>query len=360
MIPVNKPYFPDLGKYQRYIEGIYDRAWLTNNGPMVEELKGRLEDYLGVKNLLPVANGTLALQLAYKALDITGNAVTTPFTFVATASSLKWEGISPRFADINPHTLNLCPEKTEALINTETSAIVPVHVYGNPCAVDNFEKLAQKHNLKIVYDAAHAFGIKRNGNSILNYGDAATLSFHATKVFHTVEGGAIVFKDNAAYERAVKMINFGIDTSDGSIVDYGINAKMSEVHAAMGLAMLDNMDEIIDRRCELHARYLKRLEGIVQIPEWDEESSQNGAYMPVIFDNEETCTLVFEKLKENHIFARKYFSPSLNEVVALSQECFITPVSKKISKKILCLPLYHDLSNDEVDVVTNSLIKVLL
>lgn len=360
MIPVNKPYFPDLGKYQRYIEGIYDRAWLTNNGPMVEELKGRLEDYLGVKNLLPVANGTLALQLAYKALDITGNAVTTPFTFVATASSLKWEGISPRFADINPHTLNLCPEKTEALINTETSAIVPVHVYGNPCAVDIFEKLAQKHNLKIVYDAAHAFGIKRNGNSILNYGDAATLSFHATKVFHTVEGGAIVFKDNTAYERAVKMINFGIDTSDGSIVDYGINAKMSEVHAAMGLAMLDNMDEIIERRCELHALYLKRLEGIVPIPEWDAESSQNGAYMPVIFDNEEACTLVFEKLKENHIFARKYFSPSLNEITALCQERFIAPVSESISKKVLCLPLYHDLSNDEVDVVTNSLIKVLL
>ena len=357
MIPVNKPYFPDLGKYQRYIEGIYDRAWLTNNGPMVEELKGRLEDYLGVKNLLPVANGTLALQLAYKALDITGNAVTTPFTFVATASSLKWEGISPRFADINPHTLNLCPEKTEALINTETSAIVPVHVYGNPCAVDNFEKLAQKHNLKIVYDAAHAFGIKRNGNSILNYGDAATLSFHATKVFHTVEGGAIVFKDNAAYERAVKMINFGIDTSDGSIVDYGINAKMSEVHAAMGLAMLDNMDEIIDRRCELHARYLKRLEGIVQIPEWDEESSQNGAYMPVIFDSGKTCTKVFEKIKEQGVFARRYFSPSLNLIKSISKEKGRTPVSEKMVEKVLCLPMYYDLRETELDIICHSVAR---
>ena len=357
MIPVNKPYFPDLGKYQRYIEGIYDRAWLTNNGPMVEELKGRLEDYLGVKNLLPVANGTLALQLAYKALDITGNAVTTPFTFVATASSLKWEGISPRFADINPHTLNLCPEKTEALINTETSAIVPVHVYGNPCAVDIFEKLAQKHNLKIVYDAAHAFGIKRNGNSILNYGDAATLSFHATKVFHTVEGGAIVFKDNAAYERAVKMINFGIDTSDGSIVDYGINAKMSEVHAAMGLAMLDNMDDIIDRRCELHARYLKRLEGIVQVPEWDAESSQNGAYMPVIFDNEETCTLVFEKIKEQGVFARRYFSPSLNLIESISKEKSRTLVSEKMVEKVLCLPMYYDLKETELDIICRSVAR---
>lgn len=357
MIPVNKPYFPDLSKYQRYIKGIYDRAWLTNNGPMVEELKGRLEDYLGVKNLLPVANGTLALQLAYKALDITGNAVTTPFTFVATASSLKWEGISPRFADINPHTLNLCPEKTEALINTETSAIVPVHVYGNPCAIDNFEKLAQKHNLKIVYDAAHAFGIKRNGISILNYGDAATLSFHATKVFHTVEGGAIVFKDKAAYERAVKMINFGIDTSDGSIVDYGINAKMSEVHAAMGLAMLDNMDEILERRCELHTLYLKKLEGVVQIPEWDEESSQNGAYMPVIFDSGKTCTKVLENLKEHGVFARRYFSPSLNLIESISKENDRAPVSEKMVEKVLCLPMYYDLKEKELDIICHSVAR---
>ena len=356
MIPVNKPYFPDLGKYKRYIEGIYDRAWLTNNGPMVVELKKRLEEYLGVENLLPVANGTLALQVAYKALDITGNAVTTPFTFVATANSLKWEGITPRFADIDPRGLNLCPEKTAALINNETSAIVPVHVYGNPCAVDAFDALARQHNLKVIYDAAHAFGIQRNGKSILNYGDASTLSFHATKVFHTVEGGAIIFKDKDAYERAVKMINFGIDTSDSSIVDYGINAKMSEVHAAMGLAMLDNMDEILERRCELHSLYLQKLNGFVQFPEWDAEANQNGAYMPVLFESEEKCTKVFNRLKDKGVYARKYFSPSLSNVAVLNDKTSYTPISDETAGNVLCLPQYYDLKRKEIEIICNIII----
>ena len=360
MIPVNKPYLPDLGKYKDYIVGIYERAWLTNNGPLVRELKARLEDYLGVKNLMPVANGTLALQLAYKALDITGNALTTPFTFVATASSIKWEGITPKFADIDPSSLNLCPDKVAKTIDDKTTAIVPVHVYGNPCDVSGFAALAQEYNLKLIYDAAHAFGINYRGKSILEYGDASTLSFHATKVFHTVEGGAVIFKDADVYERAFKMINFGIDISDGSIVECGFNAKMSEMHAAMGLAILDNMVAILQRRCDLYGQYLQCLKDTtVSIPLWRSNSNQNGAYMPVVFDTRESCDRVFNALQEEGIMARRYFTPSLSQVEALSDDNSSTPVSDDMVTRVLCLPLYYDLSNSEVSTICKSILKLL-
>ena len=359
MIPVNKPYLPDLGKYQRYIEGIYDRAWLTNNGPMVQELKARLEDYLGVKHLLPVANGTLALQLAYKALDVSGSAITTPFTFVATASSLKWEGITPQFADIDPHSLNLCPDQTAGQIDSHTSAIVPVHVYGNACDVKGFEALVKDHRLKLIYDAAHAFGVNYQGQSILNYGDASTLSFHATKVFHTVEGGAVIFKDADAYERAFKMINFGIDTSNGKVVDCGTNAKMSEVHAAMGLTVLDKIDEVIDRRCQLHRQYQENLKNVVDLPGWRSGANQNGAYMPVIFKSALECTAVFMALRDQGITARRYFSPSLAQVEAFGDNRHSTPIADDFANRALCLPLYYDLTSGEVEQVCNALKKAL-
>ena len=259
MIPVTRPHLPEKSRYLGYISRCYENGQLTNNGPLVQELKARLEDYLGVQNLLLVANGTLALQIAYKTLGVSGKAVTTPFTFVATSSSLKWEGIEPVFADINGETLNLCPEKTKGVLDPDVTAMVPVHVYGNPCDVDAFDQIAEDHDLKVIYDAAHAFGVRLNGRSILQWGDAATLSFHATKVFHTVEGGAIVFKKREDYERACRLINFGYE--EGEIVDEGINAKMSEFHAAMGLSMLDEIETVLQKRGEVHCRYYEALRG---------------------------------------------------------------------------------------------------
>lgn len=358
MIPVNKPYLPAFGKYTKYLERVYDKAWLTNNGPLVQELKIRLEEYLGVKNLLPVANGTLAMQLAYKVFNLKGNAVTTPFTFIATSSSLAWEGITPKFADIDPQTYNLCPVKAAQAIDEQTSAIVPVHVYGNPCDVEAFEQLGQRHNVKVIYDAAHAFGVKVNGNSVLNYGDASTLSFHATKVFHSVEGGAVIFKNSDDYERALLMTNFGIDTKTMNIVDGGINTKMSEVHAAMGLAVLDDIDIIMSRRVELFQLYIDTLQGLVELPQWHTGASLNGAYLPVSFNNSAVSERVLHHLKLKNIIARRYFSPSLNSLAEFSGA---TPcgVSEDLASRTLCLPLYFSLSQEDILAVAKGVREAL-
>ncbi|HBN28622.1 MAG TPA: aminotransferase DegT, partial [Clostridiaceae bacterium] len=238
MINVTKTYLPDRTKLDKYIDKIYSTAWVTNNGQLVKELTTRLEEYLGVQNLLLVTNGTLALQIAYKALGVNGQAITTPFSFVATTSSLVWEGIEPIFVDIDPETFCIDPSKIEEAITSETTAIVPVHVFGNACDVEKIENIAQKYGLKTIYDGAHSFGVKYNGESLLSYGDATILSFHATKLFHTIEGGAIIFKNKEDYERAKLMINFGIDGTD-SVIELGINAKMNEFQAAMGLCVLD-------------------------------------------------------------------------------------------------------------------------
>lgn len=358
MIPVNKPYLPTLDKYTKYIERMYNNAWLTNNGPLVQELKIRLEEYLGVKNLLLVANGTLAMQLAYKIYNLKGNAVTTPFTFIATSSSLAWEGIVPKFSDINALSYNLCPVQAEQAIDSQTTAIVPVHVYGNPCDVEAFDVLAKKYNVKVIYDAAHAFGIKVNGNSVLNYGDASTLSFHATKVFHSVEGGAVIFKNSDDYERAVLMTNFGIDTKAMKIADSGINTKMSEAHAAMGLAVLDDIDHILSHRKALFEQYCSQLKSFITLPTWHLNSSINGAYMPVTFSDKEQCTAVLNSLAEQGIIARRYFSPSINTVerykLMSDNSC---PISESYAERTLCLPLYFDMNENDVNKVISGLKK---
>ena len=358
MIPVNKPYLPAFDKYTKYLERVYDKAWLTNNGPLVQELKIRLEEYLGVKNLLPVANGTLAMQLAYKVFNLTGNAVTTPFTFIATSSSLAWEGVQPKFADIDANSYNLCPEKTRLAIDSDTSAIVPVHVYGNPCDVDAFTELGNKHNVKVIYDAAHAFGIKVNGKSILSYGDASTLSFHATKVFHSVEGGAVIFKNSEDYERAQLMTNFGIDTRTMDIVDGGINTKMSEVHAAMGLAVLDDIDLIMEKRVALFELYKQSLAEVAQFPQWHSNGTTNGAYMPITFESALVSERVLSHLKQKNIHARRYFSPSLNTLNEFGQRgnCL---VSESLASRTLCLPLYASLLLGEVNTVVNGIKEAL-
>ena len=337
MIPVTKPHLPEIGRYIRYIERCYENNQLTNNGPLAQELKARLEEYLGVQNLLLVANGTLALQIAYKALGVSGKAITTPFTFVATSSSLRWEGIEPVYADIDAQSLDLCPEKVLEAIDPEVTALVPVHVYGNPCDVEAFDEIAKEHDLKVIYDAAHAFGVRLNGRSILQWGDAATLSFHATKVFHTVEGGAIVFKKREDYERACRLINFGYE--EGEVVDEGINAKMSEFHAAMGLSMLDEIETVLAKREEVHRRYYEALESLYEMPVWKEGATRNYAYFPVLFPSEDALLKTQERLNEAGIFPRRYFYPSL-DTRGYDLSDGENPISRDRASRVLCLPMY--------------------
>ncbi len=354
MIPVTRPHLPVMSRYLGYIERCYENCQLTNNGPLVQELKARLEDYLGVKNLLLVANGTLALQIAYRALGVTEKAVTTPFTFVATSSSLKWEGIEPVFADIDGDTLNLSPEKTEEVLDPDVTALVPVHVYGNPCDVEAFDRIAREHDLKVIYDAAHAFGVGLNGGSVLQRGDAATLSFHATKVFHTVEGGAIVFKKREDYERACRLINFGHE--EGKIVDVGINAKMSEFHAAMGLSMLDEIETVLLRRGEVYYRYYEALKDHLDMPLWKEGATRNYAYFPVLFPSEGALLKTQQRLNEAGIFPRRYFYPSL-DTLEYGRAGEKSPVSWHRAGGVLCLPMYPALPLGAQDRIISIMIS---
>jgi dTDP-4-amino-4,6-dideoxygalactose transaminase len=356
MIPVTKPYLPNRDKLNHYIDGIYERNWLTNNGPLVQELTRRLEEYLGVENLLLVSNGTLALQIAYHTLGINlpvngkpAEAITTPFTFIATASSLKWDGIEPVFADIDPESWCLDPNNIEAAITPNTRAIVPVHVFGNACDVEAINGIAQKHSLKVIYDGCHAFGVKYKGESLLKHGDAATLSFHATKLFHTGEGGAIVFKRKDDLERAKKMINFGI-TSPETIEELGINTKMNELQAAMGLCVLDEMEENLKARAEIWQRYEATLGKTLQLQVKHQGLGYNYAYFPVVFDSEEQAVRVAAMLKENGVLARRYFYPSLESVKCLDAQAD-QPVSKDIASRILCLPIFDRLAQSDQRII---------
>ncbi|MBQ0746659.1 MAG: DegT/DnrJ/EryC1/StrS family aminotransferase [Marinobacter sp.] len=364
MIPVTKPYLPNREKLDRYIDGIYERNWLTNNGPLVHELTSRLKEYLGVENLLLVSNGTQALQVAYRALGVSDaepgarpEAITTPFTFIATASSLKWDGVQPVFADIDQDTWCLNPASIEAAINPNTRAIVPVHVFGNACDVESISSIAQIHGLKVVYDASHAFGVNYKGESLLKHGDAATLSFHATKLFHTGEGGAIVFKRQEDLERAKSMVNFGITAPD-VVGELGINAKMNELQAAMGLCVLDEMAKNRRGRAEVWQRYEHALANSVQLQKRPKSLKYNHAYFPVLFKSEALAFGVMEKLKENGVLARRYFYPSLESVVCLGGQSE-QPVSRDIASRILCLPIYSDLSENTTDSISRIVTRVV-
>jgi dTDP-4-amino-4,6-dideoxygalactose transaminase len=361
MIPVTKPYLPSREKLDSYIDGIYERNWLTNNGPLVQELTSRLEEYLEVENLLLVSNGTLALQIAYRALGVSDvnrdnkpEAITTPFTFIATASSLKWEGVRPVFADIDPDTWCLDPANIEAAITPNTRAIVPVHVFGNACDVDAIGAIADKNNLKVIYDAAHAFGVKYKEESLLKYGDAATLSFHATKLFHSVEGGAIVFKRKEDLERAKKIINFGM-ASPEAIEELGINAKMNELQAAMGLCVLDEMDDNLIGREKTWLLYEKKLGKNIQLQLKDKTLGYNYSYFPVLFESEARVLVVEATLQENGVQARRYFHPSLDSLVCLEGQDY-QPVSNDIASRILCLPLYSSISPENISKIVNLLL----
>lgn len=364
MIPVTRPHLPARERVKRYIDGIYERQWLTNNGELVQELTRRLEDYLGVENLLLVANGTVALQVAYRALGLSRptegerrEAITTPFTFVATASSLKWEGVDPVFSDIDPATWCVAPSEIEQHITDRTRAIVPVHVFGNPCDVEAIQRIAEKHRLKVIYDAAHAFGVRYKGESILKWGDAATLSFHATKVFHTAEGGAIIFKRREDLELARRLINFAI-TGPESIEGLGINAKMSELHAAMGLCVLDDIDDVIAQRHEVWKQYGHALAGSVRFQKRHPDATNNFGYAPVLLESEQQVTGLLNRLTEVNVKARRYFYPSLHTVSEYRTAQPMT-TSRYIAERILCLPIYGGLPSNDMRTIVHTLISQL-
>lgn len=351
MPPFTQPSMPDRRKLDKYLDSIYQSKWLTNNGPLVRELTVRLEEYLGVENLLLTSSGTMGLQIAYRALGISGasddgqaEVVTTPFTFVATESSLRWEGLRPKFADIRPDTFNLCPEKSAELLSAKTCAILPVHVYGNPCDVDAFDEISANSGLNLVYDAAHAFGVQMKGESVLNRGDASVVSFHATKAFHTVEGGGVVFKDPDALYRARAIRNFGFDPVRGEIGSVGINGKMSEVNAAFGLAMLDDYDILLERRLQLYSIYMESLPVSLVQPLWSESATQNATYMPVVFESAGDRDRCEAALNEADIPTRRYFSPCLGSADDLAR----LTVAQSVADRVLCLPLYASMPDDLV------------
>lgn len=349
MINVTKTYLPSFDKYNGYLKKIFDRGIVTNNGEVLKELQKRLREYLGVKNILLVQNGTLALQIAYRVLGLKGDVITTPFTFVATVSSQIWEGLNPVFTDIDRETLNIDDKKIVDKINSSTSAIVPVHVFGNGCNVDEIDKISKKFNLKVVYDAAHAFGVKYKGKSILNYGDISVLSFHATKIFHTIEGGALIINDDELYNKASLMINFGIDGLT-SISQLGINAKMNELEAAMGLCVLDDIDRIFDNRRKVYECYMDKLKGNVLFPKHNEESSLNYSYFPVIFESEEIVKKVLKALAKESINPRRYFYPCLSTLPYISKN-YDSFIAEDISRRVLCLPFYDSLNIKDINKI---------
>lgn len=358
MIVLNKPLTPNLVKLTSYLAQVNESGWYTNFGPLHEQLTKRLENYLGVQNLLLVSNGTLAIQVACKALNI-NSAITTPFSFVATTSSLLWQGIDTAFCDIDAQSYNLCPVVLDKALaqNNNYDGIIATHVYGNPCNVNGIADVANKYNKKIIYDAAHAFGVKIGTESVLNFGDASTLSFHATKVFHTVEGGAIVFKHKADFEKAKELINFGIQ-ANGVLGPPGINAKLNEYQCAVGLTLLDEIESVLEHRATLFELYRDELKGVVTLPQWNENAKFNGAYMPIYIDSVIIQSRAIEALAAADVQCRRYFTPSL-DMAYPKLKSFGCENSQKVARGIICLPLHAHMDKHDVLFVTNLLKKAI-
>lgn len=354
MIPVTKSYLPPLEEYIDYLKLIWDSHQLTNHGPLVLELEQRLKKYLGVKHLFFICNGTVALQIAIKALELRGEVITTPFSYVATTSSIVWEGCQPVFVDIDPHSLCIDPNLIEAAITPNTTAILATHVYGIPCAVEKIETTANKYRLKVLYDAAHTFGGKYLGKSIVSYGDASILSFHATKLFHTVEGGAIVTNNDELAHRVSYMRNFGHKGQE-EFWGLGINGKNSEFHAAMGLCNLPHVPEIIAARKQVSQWYDELLAGSsLTRPTLPDGTEYNFAYYPVLFPSEKELLKARDRLNAAQIFPRRYFYPTLNHLPYLDYKEF--PVTENVSPRVLCLPLYPELPREDVEAIVTVLI----
>jgi len=355
MIPVTKPFLPPKEEVYALLDGVWERNWLTNDGPLVNEYEIRLKQYLGLKHLLFVSNGTIALQIAIKALGLKGEIITTPFSYVATTSSIVWEGCTPVFVDIDEETLNIDPEKIEDAITPQTSAILATHCFGNACDIDAIDTIAKKHNLKVIYDAAHCFGTTYKGKSIFEYGDISTLSLHATKPVHSVEGGLVVTQDPELLERMAFLRNFGHDGPE-AFNGVGINGKNSELHAAVGLVVLNHAEKILQNRKELSLYYdaeLKKLN--VRRPIVQKNCGYNYAYYPIIFEDEAQALTAKAALDKKEIYCRRYFYPSLNQIRYIEYRRM--PFSEKISKSILCLPLYWDLSLLEQSMIKRFLMR---
>lgn len=358
---VTEPSLPSLEDYIVSLKKIWDNKILTNKGPFHDEFEQELARHLGVKYISVFNNGTIALLTALQALEIKGEVITTPYSFVATAHSLIWNNLTPVFCDINPLTGNMLPEEIEKHITPNTAAILPVHVYGNPCDVDSIAKLAEKHQLKVIYDAAHAFGVKLNGTSILNYGDLAVLSFHATKTFNSVEGGAIVCNTAEMKQKIDQLKNFGI-TDEVTVVSPGINGKMNELIAAYGLLQLKNISLQIKQRKKASEYYTKHLKNILGIRLLTSASSveQNYSYYPIFIDKNNygiTRDELYLKLKENNIYGRRYFYPLISNFPTYqhlkSSDKNLLPQANKLAEEVLCLPIFASISVEVQDQIIN-------
>jgi dTDP-4-amino-4,6-dideoxygalactose transaminase len=363
-IYVTQPSLPPLNEFVLYLEKIWDNKVLTNCGPFHQQLEKALCDYLGVGHIALFTNGTIALVTALQALRITGEVITTPYSFVATAHSLLWNGIKPVFVDIDPKTLNLDPAKIEAAITPQTTAIMPVHCYGHPCDVEAIQKIADHYNLKVIYDAAHAFGVRVDSGSVLNYGDLSVLSFHATKVFNTFEGGAIVCPDAKTKQRIDHLKNFGI-VDEVTVVAPGINGKMSEVNAAFGMLQLQHLDQALARRGEIDVFYRERLAGVKGIKCLDDasETVANYSYFPILVHSEYPISrdALYQKLKDQEIYSRRYFYPLISDFPMYrglpSAKHGNLPVAADAAFKVLCLPIYPALTDDDLSRVVDVISK---
>ena len=358
-ITVSSPLLPDLKEFTPYLEAIWHNKWLTNNGQYHQELETSLCNYLGVKYLSLFSNGTLALVTALQALRISGEVITTPFSFVATTHSLWWNNIKPVFVDIETETFNIDPGRIEAAITPATTAIMPVHVYGNPCNVQEIERIADVYGLRVIYDAAHAFGVKQNGRSLLDFGDLSVLSFHATKVYSTVEGGAIICHNEKMKQRIDFLKNFGF-ANETTVVAPGINAKLNEVQAAFGLLSLKIVDDAIQKRkkvAEIYRKSLSSVKGVCFLPEFL-GIQYNYAYFPILVDEREygiSRDALYETMKQNNIYGRRYFYPLISDFPTYrglpSAHPENLPVATKVASQVICLPMHHELTEEQVSEI---------
>lgn len=359
---VTQPYLPPLEEFVPYLQQIWNNKVLTNGGPMHQQLEAALSDFLGVEHVALFNNGTIALLTALQALRVTGEVITTPYSFVATAHSLLWNGIKPVFADIDPHTLNLDPAKIEAAITPQTTAIMPVHCYGNPCDVEAIQKIADNYNLRVIYDAAHAFAVEDAGGSILRHGDLSVLSFHATKVFNTFEGGAIICPDAKTKKRIDQLKNFGF-VDEVTVVAPGINGKMSEVNAAFGLLQLQHIDQAMQRRRKIDQFYRQQLKDVpgIRMIDGSGQTAANYSYFPILVDADYPLSrdALYQKLKDHSIFARRYFYPLISEFPMyrgmISAQRSNLPIANAVAEQVICLPIYPSLGNEELSRIISIL-----
>jgi hypothetical protein len=358
-IYVTMPSLCPQKEYGEILKSAWDSGILTHNGPLVQKLEKDIDTYLNSRNLVIMNNGTIAIQLAIKALDLKGEIITSPFSWIATCSAIRWEGCEPVFSDINPETLNIDPAKIEEAITDKTVAIMPVHVFSNPCDIEAINAIAKKHGLKVIYDAAHATAVNYNNRPILEYGDISTVSFHATKLLNSGEGGGCVTMDNNLFERLRRLRFFGHDNVTKEIVEDGQNAKMTEVHAALGLANLLHLDTVRANRKHKYKLYQKLLGGRADL-HWQKYKADeyNYSYMPLIFDSEEALLKVMEALNEANVFPRRYFYPSLNTMDKVFTYVEM-PASEDIAKRIVCMPLFNDLSDKIIEAICELTINTL-